>query len=109
MGDKALMTDVIFYRDHPSAGEPSPKLTFCSVLMTTIGREIYKVKGGYLACLPNGRSLPGLFPSQRAAYRAQEPYVRLEDRLWILKDPNHPARPSETVPVFSFNKWLSRT
>ena len=43
-----MMTDVIFYRDHPSAGDLSPKLTFRSVLMTTIGREIYKVKGGQI-------------------------------------------------------------
>lgn len=40
------------------------------------GRDIYKVKGGFVALLGSEQCFEGLFPSQREAEIAQETYFR---------------------------------
>jgi hypothetical protein len=59
---------VILQADHPSAKDPIAKLIRP---VMPIGREIYSVRGGYLACLDYPYCLAGLFESEVAATAAQ--------------------------------------
>jgi hypothetical protein len=60
---------IILQKDHPSALDPIAKLIRSSM---PVGREIYSVRGGYLACLDYPYCLAGLFDSETAAREAQD-------------------------------------
>jgi hypothetical protein len=72
--------------DHPARHDKTACLTRASVDMRAVGREVFRVRGGYLACLPNGLALVDLFVDEAAAWRAQEDYVTgHSERGWKLK------------------------
>jgi hypothetical protein len=61
---------IIEQANHPSNTDRTASLTQAS--MRAIGLEVYRVRGGYLACLPNGKCMSGLFPTEIAAHQAQQ-------------------------------------
>lgn len=60
---------------HPSNGDRSARLAYDS---PNAMRDIYSVKGGFVACIDGMFALEGLFPSIDAAKAGQRAYLDAE-------------------------------
>lgn len=69
--------------DHPGNTDRTARLTQSTVPMRCVGREVYQMRAGFVACLPDGQCLPGFFTTEADAKAAQDAWFAMQRALVI--------------------------
>lgn len=66
--------------DHPTNDDPTAVLV--TMGRDATGREIFRTKQGFVACMPNSMALPVCFETQDKAQRSQRQALGWSEAIW---------------------------